>query len=59
MKIAKAYRDKYEGYLIRPLPPPTCEIWIADDVIIHCKKRFQWWQRLMIRLFFGWKVKHV
>lgn len=51
--------DKNEGFVMHPPPPPNCEIWIADNIVFHCRKRFQWWQRLMIRLFFGWKVKHI
>ena len=49
--------DYNVSFLMKVPPPPNCEIWIADDVVIHCRKRFQWWQRFMIKLFFGWKVK--
>ena len=41
------------------VPNPTHEIWIADDFRIQCRVSLFWWQRLFIRLFFGWKYKKI
>ena len=50
--------DKAKFNLIEPLPPPTDEIWIADDVVIECNaKKVSWWQRKIIKFLIGWEYK--
>ena len=38
-------------------PNPNTEIWIAKDIVINCVARYNWFQKLMVRIVFGWKVK--
>jgi hypothetical protein len=38
-------------------PKPTTEICIADDVVIKCKFKYNWFNKIMLKLIFGWKVK--
>ena len=48
---------KHSDFSIRIPQEPTCEIWIAEDVVIHCRAKPRWWHKFFIELFFGWKYK--
>ena len=39
------------------LPSSNYEIWIAEDVAIHCRAKPRWWHKFFIKLFFGWEYK--
>jgi len=38
-------------------PKPTTKIWIADDVCINCSFKNTWFNKLMLKIIFGWKVE--
>lgn len=46
---------------IPPAPDYNVQFWLADDVLFsgHRKRPFNWLQRTMIRIFFGWTVKKI
>lgn len=45
------------GLVYRP-PPPKAVITIGDYLHIESQRRFNWFQRKMMALFFGWEVKN-
>ena len=36
---------------------PNTEIWIAEDVAISCNAKYSWFNKLMLKLILGWRVK--
>ncbi len=39
-------------------PEANTDIWIANNVCIRCNANYRWWNRLFVKIFFGWKVKN-
>lgn len=38
---------------------PNTEIWIAENLVWSVVAKYNWFQKLMARIFFGWKVKDI
>lgn len=34
------------------------EIWIAENVSINCYANYKWYQKLLIKMLLGWKIKN-
>ncbi len=35
------------------------QIWIGENISITCIAHYNWFQKIMIRFFFGWVIKKI
>lgn len=52
-------KDAQPTFASLNLPKSYTEIWIAEDVCINCRAKYHWWNKVFLRLVFGWKVKEI
>ena len=59
MEDQNNYTLDFEGRVIKPFPPPISTIYIGGDtgVQVHVDKKFNWFQKKMIKWCFGLEVK--
>ena len=36
---------------------PNTKIWFADDACYQVTANYKWWQKLFVKVFFGWRIE--